>query len=128
MCTTPIPDAFVGGVRRRIAVGGARSDTLPGPTSDDQTEEPPRMKHSKKEREQRARETEDVKRIEAAWMASLSPDVARGFARDVATARARGPLPRRPDMAPGTLPNPPRPGREPKAPKETGRPTRRRDE
>ena len=85
------------------------------------------MKHSKKEREQRARETEDVKRIEAAWMASLAPDVARGFARDVAAARARGPLAPPPDMAPGTAPNPPRPGREPK-PKEPARPARRRDE
>jgi hypothetical protein len=85
------------------------------------------MKHSKKEREVRARQTEDVRRIEAAWNASLSPDVARGFARDVEAARARGPLPRQPDMAPGTLPNPPRPGREAKPPREPARPRRREE-
>ena len=86
------------------------------------------MKHSKKEREQRTRETDDVKRIEAAWMASLTADVARSFARDVAAARARGPLPPRPDMAPGTLPNPPRPGREPKPIKVTTGPRRQRED
>ena len=61
-------------------------------------------KHSPYERAQRAAETERVKQIEAAWYASI-----------------RGPLPPRPDMAPGTLPNPPRPGREPKPVKEDKR-------
>jgi len=86
------------------------------------------MKHSKRERAQRTRETDDVKRIEAAWVASLSPDVARTFARDVANARARGPLPPPPDMAPGTLPNPPRPGREPKPVKVATGPRRGRED
>ncbi len=86
------------------------------------------MKHSKRERAQRTRETDDVKRIEAAWVASLSPDVARTFARDVANARSRGPLPPPPDMAPGTLPNPPRPGREPKPAKVATGPRRGRED
>ena len=81
------------------------------------------MKHSRREREARARQGEDVRRIETAWHGGLPADVAAGFARDVALAQARGPLPRPPDMAPGTPPNPPRPGREPKPPKE---PTRSR--
>ena len=79
------------------------------------------MKHSRRERAIRARQSEDVLRIETAWRASLAADVAAGFARDVAVARARRPLPRPPDMAPGTAPNPPRPGREPKASKEPAR-------
>jgi len=79
------------------------------------------MKHSRREREVRTRQSEDVRRIEAAWLGSLPPDVASGFARDVAAAHARGPLPKPPDMAPGTAPNPPRPGREPKPPKEPAR-------
>jgi hypothetical protein len=65
-------------------------------------------KHSKRERERRAEETE------AAWIGSLPPAVAKAFATNVEAARARGPEPRRPDMAPGTLPRPPRPGHEPK--------------
>jgi hypothetical protein len=82
------------------------------------------VKHSKREREQRALQSADVKRIEAAWVGSLSSDVASAFERDVAAARARGPLQRPPDMAPGTKPNPPRPGREPKPPKDSERPRR----
>jgi hypothetical protein len=75
-------------------------------------------KRSRREREQRARETERVREIEAAWVASMPPDTARAFTADVEAARARGPQPRRPDMAPGTPPRPPRPGREPKEPKQ----------
>lgn len=71
-------------------------------------------KHSKYERDQRSRETARLREIESAWMASVPPPVAKEFASSVEAARARGPLPPRPDMAPGTLPNPPRPGREPK--------------
>ena len=75
-------------------------------------------KHSKREREQRANETTRVKEIEAAWTASLPGPVASAFAESVAAARRRGPLAPPPDQAPGTLPNPPRPGREPKPVKE----------
>jgi hypothetical protein len=71
-------------------------------------------KHSRFEREKRAQEAERTKQIEAAWYGSLPPDTAKAFARDVEAARARGPLPPPPDMAPGTAPRPPRPGREPK--------------
>ena len=78
-------------------------------------------KHSPYERAQRAAETERVKQIEAAWYASIPADTAKAFAQEVEVARARGPLPPRPDMAPGTLPNPPRPGREPKPVKEDKR-------
>jgi hypothetical protein len=71
-------------------------------------------KHSKRERERRAEEGERVKQIEAAWIGSLPPAVAKAFVTSVEAARSRGPEPRRPDMAPGTLPRPPRPGHEPK--------------
>lgn len=80
-------------------------------------------KHSKAERARRKDENEAVARIEAAWHGSMTPAVAKEFARSVAEARARGPVERPPDMAPGTRPNPPRPGHEPKPPKE---PTRSR--
>jgi hypothetical protein len=81
-------------------------------------------KHSRFERERRAQETELTRQVAAAWFASLPADVARTFVSDVGAARARGPLPAPPPMAPGTPPRPPRPGREPK-PKEE-RATRRR--
>ena len=71
-------------------------------------------KHSKSERARRAKENEDVARIEAAWVASVPAAKAKEFAAAVDEARARGPLPPPPDMAPGTRPNPPRPGHEPK--------------
>lgn len=74
-------------------------------------------KHSKFERGQRARESERVREISAAWFASLPADVAKTFAAAVGAARARGPVPPPPPMAPGTPPRPPRPGHEPK-PKE----------
>lgn len=80
-------------------------------------------KHSKAERERRKQQNEAVARIEAAWQGSVPPARAKEFAQAVAGARARGPLPKPPDMAPGTAPNPPRPGREPKPKKE---PTRSR--
>ena len=75
-------------------------------------------KHSRYERAQRAAETGRVKEVEAAWYASIPADVAADFEASVARTRARGPLPPPPDMAPGTLPNPPRPGREPKVVKD----------
>lgn len=83
-------------------------------------------KHSKRERAQRAAETENVQRITAAWVASVPPAVAREFALAVEAARARGPEERQPDMAPGTAPRPPRPGHEPRPPKEPARPRRAR--
>jgi hypothetical protein len=81
-------------------------------------------KHSKYEREKRAQESERTKQIEAAWYGSMSADTAKAFTREVEAARARGPLPPRPDMAPGTAPRPPRPGHEPK-PTEDRAPKRR---
>ena len=83
-------------------------------------------KHSKAERERRKQEHEAVTRIEAAWQASVPPATAKEFAKAVAEARARGPVERQPDMAPGTSPRPPRPGREPKPKKEPARPRRGR--
>ncbi len=78
-------------------------------------------KHSRAERERRKQEHEAVTRIQAAWQGSVPPAKAKEFADAVAQARARGPEPRPPDMAPGTMPNPPRPGREPKPKKEQTR-------
>ena len=71
-------------------------------------------KHAPYERARRAAETARMKEIEAAWYASVPAEVARGFERDVAAARARGPLEPPPNQPPGTRPNPPAPGREPK--------------
>ena len=71
-------------------------------------------KQSKSEREKRKEQHEAVVRIEAAWKASVPADRAKEFAAAVAQAQARGPIQPPPDMAPGTAPNPPRPGREPK--------------
>lgn len=82
-------------------------------------------KRSKFERSRRAAETERVREIEAAWFGSLPAEAARAFTRDVEAARARGPLPPKPDMAPGTQPRPPRPGHEPKPVKEERGPRRR---
>ena len=82
-------------------------------------------KHSKAERARREQEHEAVQRIESAWQASVPPDRAREFAKAVEEARARGPLEKPPDMAPGTAPRPPRPGREPKPKKEATQSKRR---
>lgn len=83
-------------------------------------------KHSSRERERRAQETERVRQIEAAWMGSLPAATASEFARSVQAARERGPEERPADMAPGTPPRPPRPGHEPRPPKEPARPRRGR--
>jgi hypothetical protein len=83
-------------------------------------------KHSRFEREKRAAETDRARQVEAEWTSSLSPDAARAFAETVAAARARGPLPPPPDMAPGTPPRPPRAGLEPKATKDERDSRRRR--
>jgi hypothetical protein len=82
------------------------------------------VKHGKAGRAKRAAQNEAVARIEAAWQASVPSARAKDFAEKVAEARARGPLQPPPDMAPGTLPNPPRPGHEPK-PKKDPTKTRR---
>ncbi len=82
-------------------------------------------KRSRHERAQRAAETDRVRQIQAAWAASTPSAVARDFEYAVNAARARGPLPPPPDMAPGTAPNPPRPGHEPRPPKNAA-PTRGR--
>ena len=78
-------------------------------------------KHSQVERERRAAETERMKQIQDAWYAQIPAAEARTFEREVAAAIARGPLAPPPDMAPGTRPNPPRPGREPKPVKDEQR-------
>lgn len=74
-------------------------------------------KHSRYEQAQRAAETTRMREIEAAWTASIPSDTLTAFKKEVEVARARPRAERRPDMAPGTLPNPPRPGREPRPPK-----------
>lgn len=71
-------------------------------------------KHSPYERARRDAETLRTKEIEAAWYASIPADAARAFEREVAASRARGPVQPPANQAPGTMPNPPRPGREPK--------------
>jgi len=71
--------------------------------------------------EQQARMVE----VDRAWRGSIPPDVAAAFEAQVRAVQERGPLPPKPDQAPGTRPNPPRPGREPKAPKQDDRPRRR---
>lgn len=71
-------------------------------------------KRSRYEREQRAAGNARVKQITAEWERAVPPDRAAAFAQQVEAARARGPQPRQPDMAPGTAPHPPRPGHEPR--------------
>ena len=80
-------------------------------------------KHSKARARTACPETERVKEIEDAWMKSLPAATAEAFARSVKAARERPPRERPADMAKGTLPRPPRPGHEPRPPKDTGRPS-----
>ena len=75
-------------------------------------------KYSAQVRERRAAQSERMREIESAWIRSLSPEVAESFNRSVQIARARPPQERKPDMAPGTPPQPPRPGHEPRPPKD----------
>lgn len=82
-------------------------------------------KHSKAERERREQESVRIAEIQHAWAGSIPAPVAAKFAQDVEAARARGPQPPRPDMAPGTAPRPPRPGHEPKPSKDERAPRRR---
>jgi hypothetical protein len=74
-------------------------------------------KRSRYEREQRAAGNVRVKQITADWERAVPPERAAAFALEVEAARARGPRPAQPDMAPGTAPHPPRPGNEPRPPK-----------
>lgn len=76
-------------------------------------------KRSRYEREQRAAQNVRIREITAAWEKAIPPERAEAFAREVEAARARGPRPRQPDMAPGTRPNPPAPGNEPRPPKDS---------
>ena len=48
-------------------------------------------KHSKRERERRAEETQRVREIESAWAGSVPPATAKAFAMEVEAALARGP-------------------------------------
>jgi hypothetical protein len=75
-------------------------------------------KRSKYEQEQRKLQTVRVKEIEAAWLGSLPADRAKAFVAAVEVARNRPPDGPPVNMPPGTRPNPPRPGHEPKVPKE----------
>ncbi len=83
-------------------------------------------KRSKFEQAKRAAETVRVREIEAAWIGSLPSDRAKAFVAAVEAARSRPPAGLPPNMPPGTRPNPPRPGHEPRVPKEE-RPRRPRD-
>jgi hypothetical protein len=80
-------------------------------------DEDPMTKRSRHEREQRDAANARAKQITADWERAVSPERLAAFAAEVEAARARGPRPPQPDMAPGTLPNPPRPGNEPRPPK-----------
>jgi hypothetical protein len=81
-------------------------------------------KRSRYEREQRAAQNIRIQAIGEAMQRAIPPAEADAFARQVAAARARGPLAPPPDMAPGTAPRPPRPGHEPRPPKEEKRQSR----
>ncbi len=78
-------------------------------------------KHSLHERERRKAESARTLEIESAWTRSTPPALAATFAAAVQAARERGPIAPPPNMAPGTAPRPPRPGREPKPVKEEPR-------
>ena len=80
---------------------------------------------SKAVRARRTQQNEAVTRIQAAWQASVPAAKAKEFEAAVAEARARGPLQPPPDQPKGTMPNPPRPGREPKPKKDPNRSKKR---
>jgi hypothetical protein len=80
---------------------------------------------SKAARATRSKQNEAVARIQAAWQASVPAAKAKEFEKAVAEARARGPLQPPPDQPKGTLPNPPRPGHEPKPKKDPNRSKKR---
>lgn len=76
------------------------------------------VKHSKHENARRAAQTERMNEIGDAWTRSIPKEQAETFIRSVEAARTRPPSPPPPNMLPGTRPNPPRPGHEPRIPKE----------
>jgi len=82
-------------------------------------------KRSRYEREQRDAANVRVKQITEEWARAVPPERAAAFAAEVEAARARGPRPKQPDMAPGTAPHPPRPGHEPR-PSKKEEPRRKR--
>jgi hypothetical protein len=71
-------------------------------------------KRSRFEQAQRAAEHIRVRETEAAWLGRLSPETLASFRSAVEAARARPPRERPADMAPGTMPNPPRVDRKPR--------------
>lgn len=77
-------------------------------------------KRSRYERERRAAQNEGSKAIGEAWWRAIPPAEAEVFARQVEAAKSRPPVARE-DMAPGTMPNPPRVVREPRQKKEEPR-------
>jgi hypothetical protein len=89
-----------------------QSAVLPAAQNEDQM-----VKRSRYEREQRDAQNVRVKQITADWERAVSPERMAAFTAEVEAARARGPRPKQPDMAPGTAPHPPRPGHEPRPPK-----------
>jgi hypothetical protein len=88
--------------------------------------EAPQTKRSKFERERRTAESARVAEIERAWRGSIPKDVAAQFDAQVRAVKERGPLPPPPNQPPGTIPNPPKVIREPKAPKADDRSRRGR--
>ena len=65
-------------------------------------------KHSRLENERRKAEHARLKEIEAAWIGSLPKPVHEAFVTAVNSARNRPAPEPRPNMAPGTRPNPPK--------------------
>ena len=78
-------------------------------------------KRSRYEQAQRAAEDERTRETAERWNARLSPAERNAFSELVAAAHARPPAEPAQNMAPGTRPNPPRPGREPKVVEEQPR-------
>ena len=78
-------------------------------------------KRSRYEQAQRAAEDERTRETAERWMARLSPAERNAYNESVAIAHARPPAEPAQNMAPGTRPNPPRPGREPRVVEEQPR-------
>jgi hypothetical protein len=71
-------------------------------------------KRSRYEQAQRAAEDERTRETAERWLARLTPAEISRYNESVAIAHARPPAGPPVNMAPGTRPNPPRPGREPR--------------
>jgi hypothetical protein len=78
-------------------------------------------KRSRYEQAQRAAEDVRTREVADQWLARLSAAELTRFRESVAIAQARPPAGPPINMAPGTRPNPPRPGREPREPDERPR-------